>query len=118
MKWRQQAIEVAAMVIAVIAFAVMFWRIRRGVDVTDEGYYAALPARIVMGDRPYVEELNLGINAGLLSYPFVKLHYWIRGFTGIFLFLRILYLFFFAGVGFTAFRLALTRLPYAMSVLV
>lgn len=68
-------------------------RLQFGVDFTDEAYYAAIPYRFVLGDKPYVSELNVRQNAGLLVVPVVKgWVVWSGGSDGLILALRYSYL--------------------------
>ncbi len=108
-----------AAALAAGAAVAMFWRMRHGVDFSDEAFYAALPLRFALGDRPFIDELNLTQTAGLLIYPLVKLYTAIVGSAaGLMLFLRMLYLAFFACVGWSAYALARTRLSPSTSLLV
>jgi hypothetical protein len=103
---------------AIYAVAMMFGRLRHGIDFTDEAFYITLPHRFVLGDQPFVDELNIAQTAGLFLYPFVKVYCAIRGTTGIFLFIRFLYIAFFVGVGWAAAGMARTRLPLHAAILV
>jgi hypothetical protein len=108
-----------AFAVAAGTVGVMFWRMRHGVDFSDEAFYAALPLRFALGDRPFIDELNITQTAGLLIYPFVKVYTAIVGSAaGLMLSLRILYLAFFACVGWSAYALARTRLSPSTSLLV
>ena len=108
----------AAVTISVAALVAMLWRMRYGLDLSDEAFYVALPLRFALGDRPFVDELNIGQTAGLLIYPFVRVYTAIAGTTGIFLFVRLLYLVFFGLVGWSAYALAKTRLSQPAAVLI
>ncbi len=107
----------AALAVAVAALGIMGWRILHGVDLLDEAFYAAIPARFAMGDRPFVEDLSVAQTAGLLLYPFVKAYFAIAGSTGVFLFLRVLYLVFFACVGWSAYAMARPHVPRPTALL-
>src|ERR1043165_8922516 len=99
-------------VICVAAIAVLCWRMLHGIDLTDEAFYIALPYRFALGDRPFMDELNIAQTAGLLLYPFVKLYVLIVGdTTGIFLFIRVLYIVVFGMVGWSAHALARLCVP-------
>ena len=111
MKPRERVMLAVAALLSAVALVAVFWRLRRGIDFTDEAFYLALPYRFALGDQPFVDELNIAQTSGLLLYPFVKLHVAVRGSTGIFLFIRILYVLFFSLVGWTAYQLGSTRLP-------
>lgn len=110
MKSRDRVALVIAVWITIAVVLAVAWRLRRGIDFTDEAFYLALPVRFALGDRPFVDELNIAQSAALLIYPFVKLHVLVRGTTGIFAFVRVLYVLFFACVGWTVYDLARTRL--------
>jgi hypothetical protein len=111
MKARERVALALAAATSLIALAAFVWRVRRGIDFTDEAFYLALPMRFALGDRPFVDELNVAQTSALLIYPLVKLHMLVRGTTGIFWFIRILYVLMFGVIGVSAFRLARTRLP-------
>ncbi len=107
-----------AVAMAVGTVAVMLWRMLYGVDFTDEAFYVALPMRFVLGDQPFVHELNIGQTAGLFLYPFVKVYTALCGASGIMLFIRVLYLAFFALVGWSVYAFAMTlRLPRSTGLL-
>jgi hypothetical protein len=85
-----------ALVVALAAAAVVLATLRRaflGVDFADEAAYAALARRFLLGDRPFVDELNLIQGASFFTLPLVGL--WTAatgGVDGLLLFLRLLYL--------------------------
>lgn len=108
------ALASAVVLLTVLATS---WRFRRGIDFTDEAFYLAIPLRFVLGDRPFVDELNVAQTTGILLYPFVQLHYWLHGTTGIFLCVRLLYLVCFGLVAASVYRLAKTRLPIHVAML-
>jgi hypothetical protein len=108
-----------AAVISVAAVLVLCWRLLHGFDFTDESFYIALPYRFALGDQPFVDELNSSQNAGLLLYPFVKLYLLVVGTpTGIFLFVRALWVVFFGLVGWSAYGLARLCIPRPAALLV
>jgi hypothetical protein len=79
--------------IAVVAFAFAWRRLFLGTDLSDEGFYVAVPYRFALGARPFVDEMNFLQTAALFSVPFVKAYLWLAGgATGIVLFMRHLYL--------------------------
>jgi hypothetical protein len=74
-------------VLAVIGLT--YWRLYYGIDFTDESYYVAVPFRLVLGARPFVDETAVAQQlAAILIYPFVRAYYAVAGQTGIVLFLR------------------------------
>ena len=80
------------MAVVVVALTLAWRRLSLGVDLTDEGFTVAVPYRFALGARPFVDEMNILQTAGFFSFPFVKLYVWLRGATGIVLFMRHLYL--------------------------
>lgn len=81
----------AAFVAAAVVGAVSY-RIGLGFDPQDEGFAVVVPWRWALGDRPFVDEMNLMQTAGFLTYPFVKAYVWATGGSeGIVLYLRQLY---------------------------
>jgi hypothetical protein len=101
--------------VAVIGF--MAWRLRFGVDLRDEAYYSALPYRFVLGDRPFVDEMNLLQLPALLVYPLVKAYVALEGSSaGIVLFMRVAWIVFAGGLaaGAFAFLRTLMRWPVAL----
>jgi hypothetical protein len=51
-----------------------YGRLYVGVDLLDESRYTAMPYEYVLGDRPYVDELNVhpGHTWALMTYPLVR----------------------------------------------
>ena len=80
------------MALAAVALILAWRRLFLGVDLTDEGFTVAVPYRFALGARPFVDEMNILQTAAFFSFPFVKLYVWLRGATGIVLFMRHLYL--------------------------
>ena len=94
--------------IAVVLFFAGF-RIFRGVDFVDEGYYNAVAYRFALGDTPFVDQrgahIGLHQTAFLLFTPLVCLFHWVTGGTqGIVLFLRIMFLVFNISVAVVVYR--------------
>ncbi len=77
---------------ALVALAVVgatYWRLYYGVDFTDESFYVAVPYRLVLGARPFVDETDVTQQTtALLVYPFVRAYDALAGTTGIVLFVR------------------------------
>lgn len=81
----------AALLFLQVAYEV-FTRLRYGVDFSDESFYAVVAQRLALGDRVFVDELNLRSTAGLLLAPFYWAYLKIAGGTeGVMMFLRHLY---------------------------
>lgn len=115
---RRQGGTIAAAAFAALTLLAMSWRVLHGIDFSDESFYVALPLRFALGDQPFVDELNVAQTAGLLLYPFVKAYTTIAGTAGIFFFLRLLFLAFFACVGWSAYGLARPYLPRPAALLI
>ncbi len=117
MRIRESAPFAVATALTFGVVLVLMWRVRYGIDFTDEAFYTALPHRFALGDRPFVDELNIAQTSGVLLYPFVKVYVALRGTTGIFMFMRMLYVLFLAWVAWAAYGLGATRLPRHAAVL-
>jgi hypothetical protein len=110
-------LAVLAVAAAVLVVVVMAARLRYGVEFHDEPYYAAVSYRFVLGDRPFVDEMNILQLASLLTFPFVKAWVVLTGGTsGVVLFLRVLWLAFAAGLSVAGFLFlrTLMRWPVAL----
>lgn len=106
-------LALAAFMVLGLCFARLFF----GVDWTDEAFYAAIPYRFVLGDRPFTDEMNFVQTAGLLEYPLVRVYVALFSNHGLILALRQAYFLFVAGVGIVAF-FALRRVvhwPYLLA---
>ena len=83
----------AAVAVALVALAFTWRRLFLGTDLSDEGFYVAVPYRLALGARPFVDEMSILQTAEFFVYPFVKLYVWLAGgATGLVLFTRHLYL--------------------------
>jgi hypothetical protein len=102
--------EVLAAIVLAIAIVGSFWRLRWGVDFTDEAFYAAITQRYALGDWPYLDEYNLRQTASLLPVPFYWLYLKIMGAEGTVYFLRLLYFAVQCFVAWTVYRFALGRM--------
>jgi hypothetical protein len=110
---RSTAEEVICFFAIVLALFCAVFRLTRGVDFTDEAYYAAVAYRFVLGDKPFVDQILVHQTAFLLFTPLVGLFHWVSGGTeGLVLFLRIMFLgfsTFVAAVVYRVLRFALHR---------
>lgn len=99
------ALAIAA---AVGVLVVMASRLHYGVDFKDEAYYAAVSYRFVLGDRPFVDEMNFLQLPAMLTFPLVKAYVAATGGTsGLILFMREMWLLFavvLAAAGFALLR--------------
>ncbi len=92
--------------------ATIFFRLRFGLDFTDEAYYAVLAQRFALGDIPYVDEINLRQSAALFTAPFYWCYLRLNGSTdGIVYFLRCIFFGLQCVVAATAFRFTYVSAP-------
>jgi hypothetical protein len=94
-------------------------RLRFGVDITDEAFYAVLNHRFSLGDKPYLDEVNLRQTFSLITLPI----YWLRlkvtrSTDGIIHFLRLVYFLLTCGAALSIYRFARDRVGHAMAVAV
>jgi hypothetical protein len=89
---------IAACVFALIVVAITYVRIYFGADFTDQAYYVAVPYRLVLGARPFIDETSASQTAGFVEVPFIWLYHAVVGVTGIMLFERHLHFLFSVGV--------------------
>ncbi|MBX3220857.1 MAG: hypothetical protein KF795_10075 [Labilithrix sp.] len=107
----------ACLTVATIVVA-SFWRLRFGVDFTDEAFYAAITQRYALGDVPYLDEYNLRQTASLLTVPYYWLYLKVNGGTdGVVYFLRVIYFLVQLGTGWTVYRFAEKRLPRSFAMI-
>ncbi|MEE4275521.1 MAG: hypothetical protein V2J16_06620, partial [Thermoleophilia bacterium] len=89
---RSSLLTACAAFVAAAVVGALSYRIGLGFDPQDEGFAVVVPWRWALGDRPFVDEMNLMQTAGFLTYPFVKAYVWVTGGSeGIVLYLRQLY---------------------------
>lgn len=73
-------------------FSFLFWKCPYGFCNMDEAFYITIPYRLYMGDALFVEEWNLSLMSGVLTYPFVAGYLHFAGTTeGILLYMRYVY---------------------------
>lgn len=108
-------------VVCFVAIAFCAYRLFYGCDLTDEGYYIALPWRFVLGDRPFLDEAYILQTAAIPLIPLVKLYsFFVKGTDGIILFTRFTYLFFslfIAFVAWAAIKIKWPKLPFSVCLL-
>jgi hypothetical protein len=108
-----------AALVAAYAIVKSAARLRYGVDYSDEAFYAVLPHRFALGDRPFVDEINLRQSFAYITLPF----YWAylkvnRSTSGVLLFLRHLYFVFTFVAAFAVYRAARQWLTHAAALMV
>ncbi len=85
--------DIAGALVFALLIALVSWRLTRGVDLSDEAYYAIFLDDWLKGGIRTSAFLALHQTAALIVYPFALLYAKIIGSTnGLFLFLRVLYL--------------------------
>ena len=91
--WRRRRLpEVFAAAVWLLSAIALWHRLPYGVSNRDEAFYSAMPYSFLLGNRPYVDELAMHQNAGLLLVPFFRAYLAIVGSAdGIILFNRHLY---------------------------
>ena len=88
-RFRSLALDAGFFGLAALVCVFAAVRLGYGVDLSDEGFYAAIPYRFALGDRPFVDELAIFQTSGLLVYPLVKIRLALVGSTeGLILYLR------------------------------
>jgi hypothetical protein len=110
-------VAVAVGVFAVAVLGLSLARLRFGVDLSDESYYLALAMRFVYGDRPFVDEQNVGLLGALFTTPFVWVWYHLFGLSGAVLALRGVYAAMSVGVGVVGYRTLKAFVPRSVAVL-
>ncbi len=97
-----------------ITSALLFYRLPYGTSYGDESYYNAMPYAFAIGNKPYVDELGVFQNAGILLMPFYKAYLAINGSgDGLVLFNR--YLYFICVLGCSVAAMLLVRRIASMS---
>lgn len=113
----EHADDLLASVIFAVVIVASFWRLRFGVDFSDEAFYAAITQRFALGDWPYLDDYNLRQTGSLLPVPFYWLYIKIVGSTdGVVYFLRVLYFAVQLGVVWSVYRLSRLYLTRAFSL--
>jgi len=93
-----------------VTVAVLLYRIRIGVSNRDEAFYSAMPYSFLLGTEPYVGELAMQQNAGILMMPFFRAYLAVNGSSsGIVLFNRYLYLTYLCGCALLSYRFVSRR---------
>jgi len=83
----------------VLALVLWGWRIQRGVDLSDESIYLAIPMRFVLGDQPFLDDRSSFQGTGIMTMPLVALyHFVVRSNEGVVLFMRIMFFTFLAAI--------------------
>jgi hypothetical protein len=103
---RTPPLQILAVATWLVALIMLWHRLPYGVSHCDEAFYSAMPYSFLLGDRPYVDELAMHQNAGLLLVPFFRVYLAIVGSAdGIILFNRHLYFAYICICSFLTYRL-------------
>jgi len=114
---RTSADEVLASLFLAWVLFVSWKRLAFGVDFSDESFAVAITQRYALGDRPYIDELNLRQTGELLPVPLYWAYLKIVGSTdGVVHFLRTLFLGVQCIVSFSVYQLAVKRVPRAFAI--
>ena len=93
MSWRELTLPVLAVAFTAYVIYGMLERLPLSAELTDEALTAALPYRFILGDRPFIDEINSAQTATFILIPFVWLYLKVvHSTTGIILFMRMLFL--------------------------
>lgn len=88
----QRLFGAVAVAITALVVALLGLRLRYGVDLLDESYYAAVSYRFALGMRPLLDDLSVHQFASFLVAPVVRIWLWLNGdLNGIILGLRVVY---------------------------
>lgn len=102
---RPSGLVIATILLALSVIGSLWTILHYGVNLFDEALYVALPYRFALGDKPFIDELNLVQSASLITFPLIKLFtLFTTGTEGIILFTRKLYFVFELLVMFSIFR--------------
>ena len=97
--WRRPGSLVAFLLFGAVML-LWAWRIERGVDLSDESLFVAIPMRFALGDRPFLDDRSSFQGTGIMTTPFVFVyHLVVRSNEGVVLFMRVLFLAFLSGIG-------------------
>lgn len=87
-------------VIFAAVFLLWVWRIQRGIDLSDEALYLALPVRFALGDRPFLDDRSSYQGMGILTVPLAFVYrLFFRHNDGVVLFFRSCFLIYLGGIG-------------------
>lgn len=96
-----------------------FVRLFQGADFGDECAYIAIPWRFILGDRPFVDEINPIQTSTFITLPFIRLFVWgTGGLDGVVLYMRVLYFAFCCAVASAAFACLRRSLGVSLSLAV
>lgn len=115
---RLSGLTVATIFLAIGAVGSLWVILHYGVNLLDEALYVAMPYRFALGDKPFIDELNVVQSASLITYPAIKLFTLIaNGADGIILFTRKLYFVFELLVTYSIFRTLRRELGWQWALL-
>ena len=93
-----------SVLLGLLVFALVWllwtWRIQRGVDMSDESLYVAVPMCFALGDLPFLDDRSSFQGAGIMTAPLVFLYRLVVGSSdGVVLFMRVMFVSFLTGIG-------------------
>lgn len=79
--------------LCIFLFALNIPRLWFGVDTADESYYFAIPLRFILGDKPFLDDIELHQISTFFYIPFLKLLHFLNGnLEGVILYMRGIFL--------------------------
>lgn len=115
---RLGGLTIATILLAVGAVGSLWVILHFGVNLLDEALYVAMPYRFTLGDKPFIDEMNVVQSASLITYPAIKLFtLFANGADGIILFTRKLYFAFELLVAYSIFQALRRKLGWQWALL-
>lgn len=88
LKYKKPFINISFVMIELLILSALIYRIQRGMETTDESFYASVGYRIAKGNIPIKEMWEMQQTSYILLYPFFKIYTLIKGSEGIQLAMR------------------------------
>lgn len=111
--------KVLALLLSCFVVVATFFRLRFGVDFTDEAFALAIPYRFLLGDKPFVDDWTLNQTVGLFLYPMVRAYRAATGgIEGLILFSRYIYFALSASLAAVAYFTFRSQLGWALALLI
>ena len=94
-KWSKKTELLVSIIIMILGFLFLIWRVRFGYCFNDEPFILSLAHRLSLGDKLIIDEWHPTQLFGIIVFPIFKLYYFIKGSTeGLLLFSRLCFCFF------------------------
>jgi hypothetical protein len=111
-----------ACVCMIVFVAVVYFtnhRLYFGADFTDEAFYSLLPYQFALGQKPFIDEINILQTSAFIIYPFFKIFAWVNKSTdGIILFNRYLFFIFYFVISYIVFRVSKKLIGWQTALLI